>query len=96
MDLEKIKQKLANFDMNSAIATAVATVGSMNTEGLANLVYLVLATITTLATLVQSSIKNRRDNEMKIQEIKLKEVEVESKRIDNELKQQGFHNEPII
>jgi hypothetical protein len=96
MDLEKIKQKIANFDMNSAIATAVATVGSMNTEGIANLVYLVLATITTLATLVQSSIKNRRDNEMKIQEIKLKEVEVQSKRIDNELKQQGFHNEPII
>ena len=86
MDFEKIKQKIANFDPNAAFASVVATVGSMGTEGYVTIGYLVLAGITTLFTLRQTQQKAKRDDEMKVQEIAMKELEVETKRIENKFK----------
>ena len=93
MDFEKIKQKIANFDLNSAVASVVSTLGSMGTDGYVTIGYFLVACVTALFTLKQSNLKSRRDDEMRLQEIDMKRAEVEAKRIENDTKRKQLENE---
>lgn len=86
MDFEKLKQKIANFDLNAAVASVVSGAASMGTEGYIAIGYFLVSVVATLFTLKQSNKKAQRDDEMRLQEIRLKEAEVESKIIENKLK----------
>ena len=92
MDFEKIKQKIANFDLNAAVASVVSTLGSMGTEGYVTIGYFLIACVTALFTLKQSNLKSKRDDEMRLQEIDMKKAEVEAKRLENELKRKQIEN----
>lgn len=92
MDIEKIRQKIANFDLNAAVASVVSTVGSMGTDGLVTIGYFVIAFVTAGFTLKQSNVKAKRDDEMRQQEIELKRTEVRAKQLENELKEKQLDN----
>lgn len=92
MDLDKIKQKIANFDLNTAVASVVSTLGSMGTEGYVNFGYFLIAFATAIFTFRQSHLKSKRDDEMRMQEIALKAEEVAAKKLENDLKRKQLEN----
>lgn len=92
MDFEKIKQKIANFDLNAAVASVVSTLGSMGTDGHVTIGYFFIACVTALFTLKQSNLKAKRDDEMKLQEIEMKRADVEAKRLENDAKRKQIEN----
>lgn len=92
MDFEKIKQKIANFDLNAAVASVVSGAASIGTEGYIAIGYLIISFVATIFTLKQSNTKARRDDEMRQQEVALKAAEVEAKKIENELKRKQIDN----
>ena len=90
MDMfDKVKQKMKNFDPNTALSSTVATLGSMTTNGWVTIGYFFIAAVTSLITIRQSNKRFNREDVLKQIEIDMKKEELRSMRLDNDQKQKG-------
>lgn len=91
--IENVKQKMQQLDANTAIASTVATIGAMTTNGIVTIGYFVIAFLTAILTLIQSTKRFRREQELKEVEVSIKREELRTLKIENDIKLKELGNE---
>lgn len=84
---DKIKKAFENFDLNTFVASLVATIGAISTDTWLAVVYTLVAVTAQIYTLVLASSKQKMENKTKSLQDNLIEQSILSERLDNRLKE---------
>lgn len=90
MDLEKLKQHIANFDINTFLASCISTIGALTTENLVQLLYVAVAITAQMWTLFLAKRRSNVKIQIDEQDLELKKLEVESQRFELETKKREY------
>jgi len=77
--LDQIRMKLQNFNINTFLASVVATVASIKTEDMTSIIYFLIAVVAQLLTIAAAYNKMKHDSKMNELEYLIKKKELTSK-----------------
>lgn len=81
---DQIRMKLQNFNINTFLASVVATAASITSDDYYSFCYFVIALIAQGITILSAYHKLQRDRELQDVEVELKKEELRTKRIAND------------
>lgn len=81
---DQIRMKLQNFNMNTFLASVVATVASISSEDYYSFFYFLIAVVAQGITILSAYHKLQKDKELQGIEVELKREDLRTKRISND------------